>query len=159
MMNIDRNAFRLYAFIMLPVAIASAWFVFRHDHESQRGIPRVSSGGVFVTVGGQTFSTQVADTPESRELGLGDRDSLCVDCAMLFRFETAGNYGFWMKGMRFPIDIAWIRDGKIVHIERDIPADSPDIMYPGVDVTEVLETNAGALSDTDIGAGVIVGTK
>lgn len=146
-MNIDRNAFRLYAFFMLPVAIAAAWFVFRHSRESQRGIPHVSSRDVVVTVGDRTFLSEVADTPASRELGLGDRDSLCVDCAMLFRFETAGNYGFWMKGMRFPLDLAWIRDGRIVHIERDIPVDSPDIMYPGADVTDVLETNAGALSD------------
>jgi uncharacterized protein len=158
MIIIDQKALRLYALVMLPVAIAAAWFVFRVDRASETGTARVPSGAVNVTVGGREFSAEVADTVPSRELGLGGRDSLCDSCAMLFRFDTPGNYGFWMKGMRFPLDLAWIRDGKIVHIERDIQADSPDIMYPGADVTEVLETNAGALAGARIGDRIEVGT-
>ncbi|MEI7750247.1 MAG: DUF192 domain-containing protein [Candidatus Moraniibacteriota bacterium] len=154
MMNIDPKALRLYAIVMLPVAIAAAWFVFRYE-KSPASVP-ILPGSVAVTVGGRTFSAEVADTPASRELGLGLRDSLCSDCAMLFRFDAPGIYPFWMKGMRFPLDLAWIRDGKVVFIEKNIPADSTAIMTPDAEAFEVIETNAGALSDVREGDAVVV---
>jgi len=155
-MNMDRRAFRLYALAMLPVARAAAWFVFRHDAHRNAAVP-VPAGSAAVRIGERSFSVEIADTRKSREHGLADRDALCASCAMLFRFDAPGKYGFWMKGMRFPLDLAWIRDGKIVHIERDIPADSPAIMKPEGDATEVIETNAGALSDATIGDAVGTG--
>lgn len=151
MIQIDQKALRLYALVMLPVAIAAAWFVFRSDRAPITGTAQVPVGKVSVMVDGREFLAEVADTVSLRELGLGGRDSLCSSCAMFFRFDTPGNYGFWMKGMRFPLDLAWIRDGEIVHVEQDVPEDSTRIMYPGKDATEVLETNAGALAGVRIG--------
>ncbi|HWQ60242.1 MAG TPA: DUF192 domain-containing protein [Candidatus Fimivivens sp.] len=153
-MNVDSKALRVYALVMLPVVLAAAWFVFRYERRPA-SVP-IAPGGVAVTVGSRTFSAEVADTIASRKLGLGERDSLCASCTMLFRFDVPGKYGFWMKGMRFPLDIAWIRDGKIVFIEKNIPADSTAIMTPDVDATEVLETNAGALSDVVVGDEIAI---
>jgi uncharacterized membrane protein (UPF0127 family) len=76
---------------------------------------------------------------------------------MLFRFDTPGNYGFWMKGMRFPLDLVWIREGIVVHVEQNVSADSIRTMYPGTDATEVLETNADALSGVLVGDRIEVG--
>jgi len=153
-MNIQPKTLRLYALVMLPVAIAAAWFVFRY--EKQPVTVPIAQGSVAVTVGGRTFSAEIADTPASRELGLGERDSLCANCAMLFRFDQPGKYGFWMKGMRFPLDLAWIRDGRTVFIEKNIQADSTEIMTPDTATIEVLETNAGALADVKIGDEVVL---
>ncbi|NTW15533.1 MAG: DUF192 domain-containing protein [Candidatus Moranbacteria bacterium] len=154
MIHIDRKALRLYALAMLPVVIAMAWFVLRSDHAPETGVVRVSPRTIRVAVGGREFSAEVADTPSSRELGLGNRDSLCDSCAMLFRFDMPGEYGFWMKGMRFPLDIAWIRDGRIVHIEREVSPEKERVMHPGTTATEVLETNAGALSESKEGDAI-----
>ncbi|NTV55642.1 MAG: DUF192 domain-containing protein [Candidatus Moranbacteria bacterium] len=158
MIRIDQKALRLYALVMLPVAIAAAWFVFRSDRTSTAGMVRVPTGKVSVMVDGREFSAEVADTPSSRELGLGGRDSLCASCAMLFRFDTPGNYGFCMKGMRFPLDLVWIREGIVVHVEQNVSADSVRTMYPGTDATEVLETNADALLGVRVGDRIEVGT-
>ena len=40
--------------------------------------------------------------------------------AMLFRFSQAEKYSFWMKDMRFPLDIIWIKNREVVHIEKNI---------------------------------------
>jgi len=153
MKRMNPLAARVYAFTLLPVAIAVGIFLLVR---SDRSVERVSDApaGPSVEVGGRVFSVEIADTPELRRLGLGERDSLPEDHAMLFLFDTTGKYGFWMRGMRFPIDIAWIRDGRIVHIERHVSANFGESMYPDTPVTMVLETNAGALDGADIGSAV-----
>jgi uncharacterized membrane protein (UPF0127 family) len=40
---------------------------------------------------------------------------------MLFLYEAPGFTAFWMKRMRFDIDIVWIRDLRIVGIEEFVP--------------------------------------
>lgn len=152
-MNMNPRAGRLYALVMLPVAVAVAWFFFFYDKGAWTP-ESVSKNPIVVLPDGRTFAVEIADTPDARTKGLGGRDELCEACVMLFRFGTPDRYPFWMNGMRFPLDIAWIRDGIIVHIERNIPADFPDVMTPDAPADSVLETNAGALSDVRIGDAV-----
>jgi len=95
---------------------------------------------------GRTFSVEVADTDAKREKGLGDRDSLAADHGMYFPFPAAQYWVFWMKGMRFPIDIVWIQDGKVVDIspEAQVDAGLPLKTYSPVEPADaVLELNAG----------------
>ncbi len=40
--------------------------------------------------------------------GLSGRDSLPTDYGMLFVFPKSDIYEFWMKDMKFPLDIIWI---------------------------------------------------
>lgn len=99
-----------------------------------------------VFVGEKAYTLQIADTDEQRALGLGERDSLCDTCAMLFVFTVSGRHAFWMEGMRFPLDIAWVaRDGEVIHIEHRIAQESRSVYRPEVPVPYVLEFNAGAL--------------
>lgn len=106
-----------------------------------------------VKIGAKQWVVEQASTKESRILGLGLRESLSPGTGMLFLFPDIGpgRHSFWMEGMRFPLDIAWIRDGRIVFLERNIPADSRDIFHPSEDADAVLEVNAGELSDVVIG--------
>jgi uncharacterized membrane protein (UPF0127 family) len=147
-------AARIYAIVLLPVAVAIGVFFFLRNDRAEEYAPDMPAGPS-VEVGGQVFSVEIANTPELRHLGLGERDSLPEDAGMLFLFDRPDTYGFWMKGMRFPIDIAWIYDGRIIHIERRVPADSVRTMYPGTPATMVLETNAGALDSINIGSEVV----
>lgn len=68
---------------------------------------------------------------------------------MAFVFDTPGQYGFWMKDMRFPLDILWVRNGKVVHKEGNVSEQRKDVMKPNVDAELVIETNPN--SETKVG--------
>lgn len=72
--------------------------------------------------GGQLVQADVADTFEKRKLGLGYREHLPETKGMLFVFESTKKHTFWMKNMVIPIDIIWMRNQQIVHIEANVPA-------------------------------------
>lgn len=135
-------------FIVLLVALLLIMAMF-HNRKSNR--PQIS--GPQVTVKGQKFSVEVVSTPEKLALGLGKRDSLCSSCGMLFRFGGKGIRSFWMKDMRFPLDIIWIADGKIVYIARNISFDYKGIISPDIGADEVLEINAGLCNKFNFAVG------
>lgn len=73
-----------------------------------------------VTIGNQTLKVDIVNTPELRNKGLSGHSSLAEDYGMLFVFETKKvSPGFWMKDMKVPIDIIWIRDGYVEKIDSD----------------------------------------
>ena len=73
-------------------------------------------------IGSKTVRAEIADTEQSRERGLMRRDRLCDDCGMLFVFEKADRYSFWMKNTPLPLSIAFIAtDGSIINIEEMQP--------------------------------------
>lgn len=75
-----------------------------------------------ILIGGKTISAELANSPAKRTLGLMERDGLDEDKGMLFTFGIEGTYPFWMKNMKFPVDIIWINsDLSIVHIEANVP--------------------------------------
>lgn len=98
-----------------------------------------------VEVGGEKIMVDVANTPESRTLGLSGRKSLENDEGMLFVFDQPSKYSFWMKDMNFPIDIIWLDESKkIVHIKKDArPELYPESYAPRGDAKYVLEVVSG----------------
>lgn len=75
---------------------------------------------VKVDVGGTLITAELAETVADQRRGLGYRDALGQNKGMLFVYHKPGVRSFWMKGMRFAIDIIWIRLGKIVLIEKNV---------------------------------------
>lgn len=106
-----------------------------------------------VRIRGCEFSVELVNTSERMEKGLGGRDAICRSCGMLFDFFQKGNHSFWMKGMKFPLDIIWIADGSIVYVVQGLPADYLDIINPCVEADKVLEINAGAVEKCGIKEG------
>jgi len=104
-----------------------------------------------VSVDGKVYTLDVVETEEKRAVGLGGRESLCSACAMLFVFEKPGNHAFWMKGMNFPLDIVWLLDDTVVHIERQVAQDSEITYRPAVAANRVLEFNVGAVDTLQVG--------
>ncbi len=98
-----------------------------------------------IVVGGDTVRVWISDTSESRARGLGGRERIAGDEGMLFVFPANGRYAFWMKDMRFSIDILWIAsDGAIVDIEQSVrPESYPHSFVPQRDARYVLELPAG----------------
>lgn len=111
-----------------------------------------------VTVNGRTFTVEIAKTPVQQQQGLSGRKSLLRDLGMLFVFEKPNFYNFWMKDMKFPIDIVFIRGDKIVSVVQNAPPPSSKTttlpMYaPTAPIDRALEVNAGNAKDFDMKAG------
>ena len=104
-----------------------------------------------VIINGHSIFVEVVDRPDLRAKGLSGRERLNENEGMLFVFEALGDYGFWMKEMKFPIDIIWIREDKIVGFEENINpqigAEEKDlkIYYPPEPINRVLEVSAGTV--------------
>jgi uncharacterized membrane protein (UPF0127 family) len=75
-----------------------------------------------VAIRGPSIVAEVARSSAEHAQGLGGRDGLAPNTGMVFPYTEARRLSFWMKGMRFDIDIVWIRDGRIVDISAFVPA-------------------------------------
>jgi uncharacterized membrane protein (UPF0127 family) len=121
-----------------------------------------STDTAVVTVGSTVVRAEIADTRPLQTRGLGYRDGLREGWGMLFDFGEASTRGFWMKGMRFCLDIIWIEGGQVVGAaERVCPlpgAGDEDLpsYYSPVPVRFVLEMPAGWLDSIGAGTGTPV---
>ena len=113
-----------------------------------------------VNIGSRAFRADVADNMFTRAKGLSGRAVLAADEAMLFVFPLAWRYSFWMKDMKFNLDIVWIRNGAIVDVSENVLAPIPgDSIFkiskarPSVAVDAVLEIRAGTVNSLGIRAG------
>jgi len=107
-----------------------------------------------VTIGVYVIDAEVADTPARKERGLSGRLSLADGAGMLFPYDSPGLYGFWMPDMHFDIDILWMREGRIVHIEPNVSKDDPQRIYkPRVPADLVLELPAGSAARRGFAVG------
>jgi uncharacterized membrane protein (UPF0127 family) len=104
-----------------------------------------------ITINGFPIIADVAFTDEQRTKGLDIKNNLTESQGMLFVFQQPGRYGFWMMGMKFPIDIIWLDGyGTVTHIEHSLAPCPPNILSlfcptysPERDSLYVLETVAG----------------
>jgi len=119
------------------------------------------------TINGFDVISDVAFTDEQKTKGLDIKNNLTEDQGMLFVFQQPGRYGFWMTGMKFPIDIIWIDgNGSVTHIEHNLKPCPPDsfnlfcpVYSPERDSLYVLETVAGFSVKHNIGIGTHVGLE
>lgn len=99
------------------------------------------------------INVEIANTNESRELGLMFRGSMPPDAGMLFDFEGETTGGFWMQNTILPLSIAFIgQDGTIINIEDMEPLnlDSVDAAGP---YYYALEANQGFFRANNINPG------
>jgi hypothetical protein len=87
-------------------------------------VPRAQSQAR-VIVNGQTITVDVADTPALQVRGLSGRGYLAPDQGMLFTYDDEGDRVFWMRGMLIPIDMIWLRNTRVLHIESSVPPPKP----------------------------------
>lgn len=114
------------------------------------------NGQIRARVGEVEFDLDVANNAISRARGLSGREPLGENEGMLFIFEKPDIYSFWMKGMKFPLDIIWISEGRVVEISENLPpAIFPDLKTysPTQPVNMVLEVNAGTVRSCGIKLG------
>lgn len=103
-----------------------------------------------VKIGGVSVIAEVAADDAARMRGLGGRNAIRDDAGMLFAFPYSGRHAFWMKDMKFPIDIFWIENNRVVDLVENaaaFPAETSDeflpVYRPDAPARFVLETPAG----------------
>gem|GEM_PF-513356 len=130
-------------------------------------LPIVHKDFATVTINGSRLIAEVAADPVSQTRGLSGRDGMAPNQAMLFSFVKADRYGFWMKDMKFPLDILWIRNNAIADMEERAPVPLPGlsdaslpVYRPDVSADAVLEVVAGFAHNHNIkiGDAVAIGT-
>ena len=106
---------------------------------------------------GGIITVEVADTAESRRIGLSNRESLYSNAGMLFVFdETLSTNCFWMKDTLIPLDMVWLDDEKrVVTITENVtPETYPDSFCPDEPAKYGLEINAFRADELRIEDGV-----
>ena len=111
--------------------------------------------GERVSINGHTIFVELAVTEADKEKGLGYRNSLAADHGMLFVYNHPERYGFWMKGMRFPLDFIWINGNKVADLTKNVSTGAP-AFAPFVPADKVLEVNAGVIDRFGINIGDLV---
>jgi hypothetical protein len=114
----------------------------------------VLTAGVEVAAGAQVrigdravVTVEVAQTEAEKIRGLSGREGLAPGRGILFVYEAPARPLIWMRGMRFPLDILWIRDGRVVDLvtgaKPPAPGEAPQVFSPREEVHYVLEVPAG----------------
>jgi uncharacterized membrane protein (UPF0127 family) len=100
----------------------------------------------YIEINGTAITVEVAKTEAQRVQGLSGHEPLNDGQGMLFIFEDKVPRTFWMKDMRFALDILWIEDGTIVKISSNLPPEGnePKNRYRSdIPANYVLEVPAG----------------
>lgn len=110
-------------------------------------------------IAGQKINLEVARTPQQQATGLMYRTTLADNRGMLFLFEPPQVVGFWMKNVRIPLDMLFIKDGKISAIATDVPpcktAACPTY-GPTTPIDQVIELRGGVAAKLGIKVGQTV---
>lgn len=113
-----------------------------------------------ISIGSSEISVQIAKTSEEKAKGLSGKNFLAEDEGMIFIFINKTYPAFWMIDMNFPIDIIWISEDTIIHIDENVPPpeakqDKKDLpLYkPPKAINYVLEVSAGFSQKNGIKVG------
>lgn len=101
-----------------------------------------------IRLGPEEFEFEIADTPKKQIRGLMFRESLERNKGMLFIFNQPTRAAFWMKNVKFPLDIIFLSEkGEIQEIWRNMqPCTICVAQMPEQKAKYVLEIKGG-LSD------------
>ncbi len=113
-------------------------------------------------VGSHTITAVIARSLEEQKQGLSGQPHMAADVGMLFVYDTPRVQNFWMVDMRFPLDIIWINQGKIIGVAEQVPPPQENEpiarVSSGQPADMVLEVNGGffAAHQLQIGDAVTI---
>lgn len=114
-------------------------------------------------IGDRLISLEVASTRQQQATGLMGRTSLADDRGMLFEFKPPQSVSFWMKNVRIPLDMIFLRDGKVKAIAASVPpcTAEPCPTYGPSDTTidRVIELRGGRAAELGLKVGETVKIK
>jgi len=105
-------------------------------------------GGISIQRGTENivvFTVEAVSDQQRLQKGLSGRPSIPDDFSMLFILDSAGEQFFWMKGMKFPIDLLFFgKDKKLIKILPNLlPCEECAQYQAPADTAYALEVNGG----------------
>ncbi len=117
----------------------------------------LNSGKSEVCFKKECLEVELAVTDEEQTNGLSGREILDENKGMLFIMERDDIHSFWMKDMRFSLDIMWVSgNGTVVDLIKNAePCGVPICMpiIPHAESKYVLEVNAGTVEKINLSIG------
>ncbi len=111
---------------------------------------------------GKKIMLEDAISEKQKNQGLMGRNSLQADTGMVFFYTSYVETAFWMKHTYIPLDIIFLKDGKVTRIYRNVEPCTDEIckIYPSKGlVNQVIELNAGSCQKYYIQKGSIIRVK
>lgn len=143
---------------LLLIVILAGVILFRSGLIQAPG--SVKSDSPQITIKNRTFELMLAKSEEDMVAGLTKVNKLDTDKGMLFVFSESNYYPFWMKNMKYPIDIVFINEDKVVDMYENVPAPQSDtdpanikIYKPKERANYVLEVASGVVKENNIKVG------
>ncbi len=139
-------------FLIIASLAVVGWLVFVDDQSSVKEDRKIRVGESEVVV-------EIADEPVEWAQGLSGRESLGESEGMLFLFPESRKQSFWMKEMKFDLDMLFIDERKVVEIHENVPApvegqDGKEIkVQTKLEAEWVLEVNAGWVEKNGVEVG------
>jgi hypothetical protein len=111
-------------------------------------------------INNKNYYLDIARTDEEKNKGLAKFDSIKDNEGMIFIFEVPGRYSFYMKDMKFNIDIIFLDENhKIISLFKNVkftdyknPRDY-EIYQPDYNSKYVIELKAGEIENIGIKTG------
>ena len=148
--------------IIICIKIAIIFFFFlRAQQKIQNKQPKIILEPQFC-YSWNCINLEIADTPETRELGLMFRENLEENKWMLFIFDKLWRHGMWMRNTLIPLDIIRITTGyKVVDIIQAAPCEEETCptYKPGNDNLWAIEINSGIAQKLKLTTGEIIELK
>jgi uncharacterized protein len=107
-------------------------------------------------MGNETIELEVTRTPEQQQMGLMYRSSLPKNRGMLFSFNPPTPTRFWMKNTIIPLDLVFLRNGRIIAIFPNVPpckADPCESYGPASEIDQVIELVGGRAKELGLKVG------
>ena len=113
-----------------------------------------------IRIQGRAFNAEVAANAAEFQKGLGGRPCIKSNQALVFAFTKPGQYPFWMKDMKFPLDFVWVgQDDKVAATLVDVkPSTYPKQFANSANhpAKYVIELPADSVKQLNIVLGTIV---
>jgi hypothetical protein len=155
-----RNSLFFRLIVAVIVVVVAVLFVFlsNQSKDSTNSNCGAYRNDKIVAVNSEKITAEVVDTQEERVQGLSGRPCIEADKGMLFVYDKPGSYPFWMKDMKFPIDIVWVgSDHIVVDLDIDVsPSTYPDVLISKEPAQYVLELQANRSKNLKIELGTPV---
>lgn len=135
-----------------------------HSHIMSKNVLDTQYLKGIAEIGGFVINTDIALTDKQKQDGLSIRNNMQENEGMMFVFKEPKQQSFWMKGMKFPIDIIWLDANlSIVHIEKNLQPCESFISCPSYRPSSnalfVLETVSGFADSHDLKIGKKINFK
>lgn len=136
-----------FLFILFFLILASLLFKPKKNYPKE----------VKIRIKDYNYYLEIASTKRERQIGLSNRQNLCINCGMLFIFPKEGYYPFWMKDTHVPLDLIWLdKQNKIVKISTVLETNSEKKYLNKSKAKYVIELNANEVFKRDLKIGDII---